>query len=514
MKQSAGRSRNDGQSKTVTTASLFVSLIKERTLAQAANLESNSGSGPHESAKKNRSIWILNPAADLTLIIGAPLLIFIGIMAAKGIWSSATITSFIMIWAIGHHLPGMMRAYGDPELFRRFWVRLILAPLFLLAVCIFAFWTTVNSGLIAIAAIWGWWHYLMQAYGFVRIYDSKAGSFAATTRWLDQGMCLTWFAAAVVLNDNALYEFIENFYNSGLGVPAPQTIATLQAVVKSATAAITTLFVINLVVRYRRGDQPSPVKVLLMVATFGAFWYSAATVTNIIVAYAFFELFHDVQYLTIVWAFNRNRVKKDQQLEGFTRFLFRPRVMLVGVYICLVFAYGSLNWATGLIDQQERYQLTRVLSAVFITSTLLHYYFDGFIWKLRESPTQTTLGIEKQKTRRFGFSVPTWLRHGMLWMLFIVPFGYLSVAQVLDAMDRQDDADHVKWNRRIQESQQLVACTPESVNAHFTLGLAYEAQELFEEAEREYQAALGIFPKHSMSIDGVERVQRRQTQQP
>ena len=102
----------------------------------------------------------------------------------------------------------------------------------------------------------------------------------------------------------------------------------------------------------------------------------------------------------------------------------------------------------------------------------------------------------------------------MLWMLFIVPFGYLSVAQVLDAMDRQDDVDHVKWNRRIQESQQLVACTPESVNAHFTLGLAYEAQELFEEAEREYQAALGIFPKHSMSIDGVERVQRRQTQQP
>ena len=89
-------------------------------MAQAANLESKSRSGPHESAKKNRSIWILNPAADLTLIIGAPLLIFIGIMAAKGIWSSATITSFIMIWAIGHHLPGMMRAYGDPDLFRRF----------------------------------------------------------------------------------------------------------------------------------------------------------------------------------------------------------------------------------------------------------------------------------------------------------------------------------------------------------------------------------------------------------
>jgi hypothetical protein len=37
---------------------------------------------------------------------------------------------------MGHHLPGMIRAYGDRALFERFKWRFILAPLFLLAVCV------------------------------------------------------------------------------------------------------------------------------------------------------------------------------------------------------------------------------------------------------------------------------------------------------------------------------------------------------------------------------------------
>lgn len=476
-------------------------------MAQAATVDTQSKSKSAEAPQRPRSIWIINPVADLSLIIGAPLLIFLGIVTAKGIWSAATISSFIMIWAIGHHLPGMMRAYGDPDLFRRFWVRFTIAPLFLMTVCVFAFWTAVNSGLIAIAAIWGWWHYLMQAYGFVRIYDAKVGSFAATTRWLDKAMCFTWFSAAVILNDNALYEFIENFYSSGFGLPSPEAVSALKSVVGGATAGITTLFVINMVTRYLRGERPSPVKVLLMVATFGAFWYSAATVTNIIVAYAFFELFHDVQYLTIVWAFNRNRVKKDQSLQGFTRFLFQPRVLLVGLYVLMVFGYGSLKWGSQYVSQRE---LEKILAAVFLTSTLLHYYFDGFIWKLRESPTQQSLGIEGQAGQRRSLSIPMWLRHGVLWLLFIVPFGVLSVSQVVDALARHELTEDELWDRRVEECEQLVACTPQSVNAHFTLGLAYEGRKQPEQAEKQYQAALEIFPGFTAAQQGVERTQRMQ----
>ena len=75
------------------------------------------------SVARPRSIWILGAGPDLVLIIGTPVIIFAGFLVANQLWSPAVVSSFVMIWAIGHHLPGMMRAYGDPELFRRFWIR-------------------------------------------------------------------------------------------------------------------------------------------------------------------------------------------------------------------------------------------------------------------------------------------------------------------------------------------------------------------------------------------------------
>ena len=40
-------------------------------------------------------------------------------------------------------------------------------------------------------------------------------------------------------------------------------------------------------------------------------WYSNVAVSNMLVGIALFEVFHDVQYLTIVWIFNLNRVDRN-----------------------------------------------------------------------------------------------------------------------------------------------------------------------------------------------------------
>ncbi len=332
----------------------------------------------------------------------------------------------------------------------------------------------------------------MQAYGFCRIYDAKVGSFAALTRWLDQSMCLTWFAAAVVLNDNTLYGFIENFYNSGLPLPSERFFHVLRAVVRASTAAITVLFLINLIQRWRHQDPPSWVKLAVMVTTFACFWYSAATVTNIVVAYAFFELFHDVQYLTIVWAFNQRRAAKDQTLRGFTRWLFQPRLAFVGLYVAMIVGYGSLKWGSTYVTADR---LQRILLAVFLTSTLLHYYFDGFIWKLRETDTQTPLGLTRlgPRVRR---RVPIALRHALLWTLFVVPFGYLAVAQVQDAIVRHDLDETTQHQRRLKESAHLAAVLPGSFRARFTLGLAHEYAGDLENALQAYQDTLQRCPSY------------------
>src|SRR6476620_4534107 len=104
---------------------------------------------------------------------------------AQGVWAAEDIYLFVAAFgAMGHHLPGMIRAYGDRALFQRFRWRFICAPIFLVVVCAaFSLWDL--KGIVLVAFIWGVWHGMMQTYGFCRIYDAKVGSFAELTRRLD-----------------------------------------------------------------------------------------------------------------------------------------------------------------------------------------------------------------------------------------------------------------------------------------------------------------------------------------
>ena len=55
--------------------------------------------------------------------------------AAQARWSAQDIFLFVGAFgAMGHHLPGMIRAYGDRALFNRFKIRFVVAPLLILAV--------------------------------------------------------------------------------------------------------------------------------------------------------------------------------------------------------------------------------------------------------------------------------------------------------------------------------------------------------------------------------------------
>src|SRR2546430_12396875 len=134
------------------------------------------------AAAPRTSLWILDSWRDLILYVGTPLLLLPVFALAQARWSPQDIYLFVAAFgAMGHHLPGMIRAYGDRALFNRFKWRFILAPLFLFAVCTAFFWWDLK-GIMLVVFFWGVWHGLMQTYGFCRIYDAKMGSFAALTR--------------------------------------------------------------------------------------------------------------------------------------------------------------------------------------------------------------------------------------------------------------------------------------------------------------------------------------------
>src|SRR5213078_918698 len=125
------------------------------------------------------------------------------------------------------------------------------------------------------------------------------------------------------------------------------------------------------------------------------------------------------QYLSLVWIYNRSRVEKDSSIGGFMRFVFRRSGSLVGLYIGLVFAYGSL----GYFKEAEIETIKRFLTGVVAASGLLHFYYDGFIWKVRERSTRESLGITGGTVDISTSSLfPTWLLHGAKWVaIFVVP---------------------------------------------------------------------------------------------
>ena len=117
--------------------------------------------------------WILSHWLDLLLFVAPPLLIIPLVAILQSYLSVPEISLYVLSFgAFGHHLPGMLRAYGDRELFARFRVRFIVAPLFLLAVCNFFAHHHLN-GLSVVVLLWGTWHAAAQVFGFLRIYDAK-----------------------------------------------------------------------------------------------------------------------------------------------------------------------------------------------------------------------------------------------------------------------------------------------------------------------------------------------------
>jgi tetratricopeptide (TPR) repeat protein len=463
-----------------------------------------------------KTLWILNSWRDLILYVGTPLFLVPMFLLAQARWSTQDIYLFVAAFgAMGHHLPGMIRAYGDRALFRRFRWRFIFAPIFLLSVCVAFYWWDLK-GIVLIVFFWGVWHGMMQTYGFCRIYDAKTGSFAALTRRLDFATCATWFAAAVLLSPQRMADTLETYYASGGPFIPPSLLHNTQQVVLAIAIAVAVLFLFNFSRMWAEGNRPNPVKLALLVTTIAFWWYCNNGVTNILAGIALFEVYHDVQYLSLVWIYNRSRVEKDSSIGGFMRFVFRRSGSLVGLYIGLVFAYGSIAYFNAHLEMET---VKRVLTGIVAASGLLHFYYDGFIWKVRERSTREHLGLtgggSVSETARD--LIPGWALHGLKWVgVFVIPLGALWIGQAWSNMPEVEqharitsdlpNSARAHWRYgfnlhkagRLDEGAQqceiALRLNPNEKEVHYTLGQIRAAQSRLDDARNELEEALRAEP--------------------
>ncbi|MEY2573146.1 MAG: hypothetical protein QOJ87_1359 [Verrucomicrobiota bacterium] len=474
---------------------------------------------PPQAVAAKPSPWILDRWRDLLLFVGTPVLLIPIFSAAQARWSAQDIFLFVGAFgAMGHHLPGMIRAYGDRALFDRFKVRFVVAPLALLAICV---WSSVYNiqAIQLVALAWGIWHGMMQTYGFCRIYDSKASGKAAIRARTDLALCFSWFLAAVVLSPMRFRTCLDLYYESGGPVLPRQIILGLQYGVIAALAFVTAAFFWRQWKDWRGSAILSPIKITLLVSSIAFWWYCNNGVQNILVGIALFEVFHDVQYLAIVWIYNRARVERDNTIRGFMRFVFRRSGSLVGVYVGLVLAYGSIALTTSGVSIEA---VKHVLIGVVTASALLHFYYDGFIWKVRETQTRAMLGIDATGTSTLPAprTWPLWIRHGLRWAVLIIPVGALCAAQlggrVVPALERtakvaeilpRDAQAQLNYGKALHEARRVREAieqyelalnrNPALAEAEFYLGLAWSDLGDADKSIDHYQRSLAITPRNA-----------------
>jgi len=436
---------------------------------------------PVPSAGALASPWITSAPFDLAFFVATPVLIVPLILLSLRYAGPSRLYLYVAAFgALGHHLPGMMRAYGDRALFSRFKLRFLVAPAFLVAVCLYFAFTQPRVTTLLVY-LWGVWHAAMQTHGFLRIYDTKRQSTAIATAVLDQAACLCWFGSAVVLSPTRVPYVLEGLYMAGAPKIPLAAIEGVQHAAVAATAVVTLAYAVNAMAAWRAGRPPSPIKLLLLATTVLYWWTVNVSIPNLLVGIVMWELFHDVQYLAIVWLFNQGRAQADPEVGAFTRLVFgRGRIMVL-LYLGLILAYGSLDLISHALPPEFP---AKALSGILAASALLHFYYDGFIWKMRERGTRASLGLEGGSEvappRR---AVPAWLLHSAKWSLFfLLPVAALAVGSRIPSLDT--DAMTLA----------IAEASPEVPEVQFNLGITLAGQGDLEGAVAANRKALRLAP--------------------
>src|SRR5258708_32020701 len=183
-----------------------------------------SVSTDREIVRTLRQNWILDPVQDGLFIIAAPVIVLVLALLSFRVFTPGASLSWIsviyLVATVAHHMPTFLRIYGDVDLFRRFKWSFILGPLipFAFAVGVLVYLNIHNYPvenffyLLIILTIWDPWHFLMQHYGFMRIYDRPNAAPKRLAARMDLALCATWFTFIMLASGDWLAGLLLDLY--------------------------------------------------------------------------------------------------------------------------------------------------------------------------------------------------------------------------------------------------------------------------------------------------------------
>ncbi|MGC4071489.1 MAG: hypothetical protein QM760_03080 [Nibricoccus sp.] len=364
-----------------------------------------------------RQNWVLQPSLDFLLIIVAPILALTAALFVFRLSGAEAATSGIILFhiiaTVAHHLPTFIRIYGDVDLFKRFKWSFILGPLIPFFSALGVLFYINYKGypletffyLLIILMLWDPWHFFMQHFGFMRIYDRPNLAPRKLAARMDFSLCACWFIYTLIASSDWLSDILIGLYQHSR-VPlmlsvSVDAVTMIQQIALIATLLMTLAYIGYVIWCIRKGYYVSWAKIALSIVTFSVMFIAYtpnALITKLApgwsfrVGFAVIGVVHVTQYLAIVWRYNRNLAKRaDRARDGFFRKLHaRGGWMVAVLYVAVCFGYGAV-----LTTVHQNRWIMAVMLAIGFTSTLMHYYYDGFIWKLRHAQNRENLSLEE-----------------------------------------------------------------------------------------------------------------------
>ncbi len=335
--------------------------------------------------------WHLGGALyDSLFIVGAPLVacVLVGTLLPN----RGTTSTWLYPNVQGHWLPfwalvltflhvniGFARSHFNEKVFTQHKVRFILVPI-LVALAL-----SFSSELFVLAAFfalfWDELHSAFQTFGFGRLYDSRLGNDPQVGRTLDRWFCviIEWMPHVVLVSYMTELELRQTDLDYGYPEYLVGITAAVAGYIRYPIIIGSLLYAAFYVYKYvgfvRNGYRISGAKVALYASTFFAAIYGVTCHTLVGIA-VLTNISHAVQYIAIVWLTERNNLQTRLSLASFK----------AGALITLFILLSSSG---GIAYMRASGVGLPWFAGVWTTLTLMHFWYDGFIWSVRRSEVRT-----------------------------------------------------------------------------------------------------------------------------
>lgn len=359
-----------------------------------------------------RTGFILSWRSDVVWFLGLPFLALGAALATKQ-WLPAVALASVNLWiTIPHHYATWVRAYGFADDWQRWRDRLIVGPVVIIGLTMLGLkWAPLT--LVLLVMLWDHQHSLMQQHGFARIYDFKAQTGAPSTRRFD--LALNWVLFGnLVINAPLFTEiWVREVYSWGIPITI-DSVRIVRQIAWAATALFAVVYLAHIAWSLGRGYRLNPIKYVFLAASY-FLWYALAWQTASFLVYAVgSKLMHGIQYIVIAYWYVRRRAERGGRVRWFSAFLARRGNVKAFIGFALFYAivfkmiigggleefgFGVLNF-TVPYDSIPAFKLDGMTldrgydlfaAALIEAVAMIHYYFDSFIWKVREQTVQSGL---------------------------------------------------------------------------------------------------------------------------